>query len=261
MSNNNSLRQTFDEVALLYNEARPRYPDELFSTLIDVAGLKTQSALLEIGPGTGQATKPLAQKGFQITAVELGGSLAEVAKHELLNYNNVTISNIAFEDAIFPPKSFDLVYAATSFHWIDPSVKYSKTHDLLKDRGHLAIIHTNHISDEHGDKFFMDSQPIYDRYDYTNKLQKPRLPKNGELTPTKVDEHLFKLIHFQLFPIVITYTAKNFVKLLKTFSNHLAADKIIQQAFYQEIESLISDRFEGKIDKHFSMSLTVAQKL
>src|SRR4051812_2841639 len=130
MSNNNSLRQTFDEVTSLYNEARPRYPDELFSTLIDVAGLKTNSTLLEIGPGTGQATKPLAQKGFQITAVELGGSLTEVAKHELLNYNNVTVTNIAFEEAIFPSKSFDLVFAATSFHWIDPSVKYSKTHNL-----------------------------------------------------------------------------------------------------------------------------------
>ena len=164
MTDSTSLRHSFDEVALLYNEARPGYPDKLFSTLIEIAGLDTDSTLLEIGPGTGQATKPLAQKGFQIIAIELGDSLAEVAKHELREYKNVQILNGAFEEAKLPAKSFDLVYAATSFHWIDPSVKYSKTYDVLKDKGHLAVIHTNHISDEEGDKFFIDSQPIYDSY-------------------------------------------------------------------------------------------------
>ncbi len=261
MTDNTSLRHTFDEVALLYNEARPRYPDELFSTLTDLVGLNKYSKLLEIGSGTGQATKPLAQKGFDITTIESGNSLAEVTKHELRDYKNVQILSGAFEEAILPAKSFDLVFAATSFHWINPSIKYLKTHNLLKEKGHLAIIHTNHISDEKGDEFFIASQPIYDRYDYTDKYQRPKLLRNEELKPNDVDIHLFKLIHFQLFPIVINYTAKSFVKLLNTFSNHLAADKKIQYAFYNEIENLINKEFEGKIDKHFSMSLTVAEKI
>ena len=261
MSDNTPLRQTFDEVALLYNEARPQYPDHLFSTLVDIVGLDTHATLLEIGPGTGQATKPLAKRGFQITAVELGNSLAEVAKHELREYKNVQILNVAFEEATLPSKSFDLVYAATSFHWIDPSVRYSKTHNVLKDKGYLAIIHTNHISDQKGDKFFIDSQPIYDRYGYADRHQKPKLPKNEELKPGEIAGHLFKLIHFQLFPIVISYTARDFVKLLNTFSNHLAAARKIQKAFYQEMENLINEQFNGKIDKHYSMSLTAAQKI
>jgi ubiquinone/menaquinone biosynthesis C-methylase UbiE len=260
MIGNPSLRHTFDEVALLYNEARPRYPAELFYTLIDIVGLDLDSTLLEIGPGTGQATKPLAQKGFDITAIELGDSLAEVAKRELRDYKNVQILSGAFEETVLSAKSYDLVYAATSFHWIDPSIKYLKTHNVLKDKGHLAIIHTNHVSDEKGDKFFLASQPIYDRYDYTDKHQKPKLPKNEELKPNDFDTHLFKLIHFQLFPLIVTYTANSFVKLLNTYSNHLAADKEIQHAFYKEIENLINEKFEGRIDKHFTMSLTIAKK-
>jgi len=261
MTNETSLRHTFDEVALLYNEVRPRYPPELFSTLIDIVGLDKDSTLIEIGPGTGQATKPLALKGVQITAVELGNSLAMVAKSELIDYKNVQILSGAFEDIVIPEKSFDLVYAATSFHWIDPSIKFSKTHNVLKDSGHLAIINTNHISDEQGDEFFLASQPIYDRYDYSDKHQKPKLPKNADLKPADIDTHLFELIHFELFPVIITYTASNFVKLLNTYSNHLAADKEIQHAFYHEIENLINVEFEGKIDKRFSMSLTVAKKM
>ena len=261
MTENNSLRHTFDEVALLYNEARPRYPGELFSILIDIAGLHKDSKLLEIGTGTGQATKPLAEKGFDITAVELGDALAEVAKYELHDYMKIQILTGAFEEITLPPKSFDLVYAATSFHWIEPSIKYLKTHNLLKEKGHLAIIDTNHISDEKGDEFFIASQPIYDRYNYTDKHQKPKLPKSEELKPNDVDVSMFKLTHFQLFPLVITYTANSFIKLLNTFSNHLAADKKIQRAFYQKIENLINEKFEGKIDKHFAMSLTVAEKI
>lgn len=111
MSKNNSLRHSFDEVALLYNEARSRYPDELFSTLIDVTGLNKDSKLLEIGPGTGQATMPLAKKGFDITAIELGATLAEVAKYELRNYKNVQISTGVFEKITLSTKSLPCLQA------------------------------------------------------------------------------------------------------------------------------------------------------
>jgi len=260
MNDNNLLRQTFDEVAVLYNEARPRYPDELFSTLIDITNLEKNATILEIGSGTGQATQPLAQRGFMITAVELGRSLAEVAKNELHKYQNVQVLNTSFEQANFFKKSFDLVYAATSFHWIDPSIKYTKTHRLLKDKRYLAIIHTNHVSDEEGDKFFTESQPIYERYNFLD-TPKPKLPNKECLNPSEIDERLFTLIHFEIFPVIITYTAKNFVKLLNTYSNFLAAGKRTQQLFYQEIEHFINEKFGGKIDKHFAMSLTVAQKI
>lgn len=260
MPGTSSLKHTFDEVALMYNEVRPRYPEELFHTLIDVAGLEMPCKLLEIGPGTGQATKPLAQKGFDITAVELGDSLTEVAKHELRDYKNVTILTGAFEDVILPAESFDLVYAATAFHWIDSSIKYVKSHNVLKNNGHLAIIHAHHVSDEKGDKFFNTSQPIYDRYGYIDKLKAPKLVKNSEIKPDVFDARLFLLIHFQIFPVIVTYTANSFVKLLNTFSNHLASDKETQRAFYSEIENLINDEFGGTIDKYFTMSLTVGRK-
>ena len=197
MTGYNSLRQTFDEVALLYNDARPCYPDELISTLIAVTNLHKASTLLEIGPGTGQATKPLAKQGFNITCIELGAALAEVAKYELQDYKNVKILVDAFEETTLQTESFDLVFAATAFHWIDPELKYLKTHRILKDNGNLAIIHTNHISDEKGDIFFKVSQPIYDRYDFTDKHRKPELPKNKDLKADDLDERLFRLTNFK----------------------------------------------------------------
>ena len=261
MDNNNTLKRTFDEVARLYNEARPLYPDELFVNLIAATGLQPGSTLLEIGPGTGQATTPLARKGFDITAVELGAGLAEVARNELQDYKNVQIIVGAFEAVTLPERSFDLVFAATSFHWIEPSVRFVKIHNLLKDGGHLAVIHTHHTSDEKGDAFFNASQPIYDKYDFTDKHKKPEFPQHKDLKPTDLDESLFRLKYFQSFPVVIRYSANKFVQLLNTYSNHLVASQPVQQAFYGEIEALINDRFQGTVDKHFSMSLTIAEKI
>jgi SAM-dependent methyltransferase len=256
-----SLRQTFDKVALLYNEARPCYPDELFSTLISITGLTSNAEVLEIGPGTGQATKPLAIGGYNITCIELGSALSKVAQHELSDYPNVEILTGAFESMKLPNGTFDLVLAATSFHWIKPEVKYIKSHQILKQNGYLAIIHTNHVSDEKGDFLFEISKPIYDRYNFSDKNQNQSLPKTLDIFPIEIDKNLFRLIHFQLFPVMIIYTAKEYINLLNTYSNHLAAKQQVRDDFFKEIEALINERFNGSIEKHFVMSLTIAQKV
>src|SRR3954452_14155048 len=71
------LRATFEQVPELYDRARPRYPNEVFEDLS--ALLPARARVVEIGCGTGQATVPLAQRGFRITCVALGGGLGAVA--------------------------------------------------------------------------------------------------------------------------------------------------------------------------------------
>src|SRR3989344_4893464 len=117
MIGDSELKKTFDSAAELYQLARPHYPEELFNILVEKAGLLPGSHLLEIGPGTGQATKPLAERVYAITAVELGKELAAVARTELKQYPQVEIITGAFEDVELPANSFDLVYSATAFHW------------------------------------------------------------------------------------------------------------------------------------------------
>jgi protein-L-isoaspartate O-methyltransferase len=70
------LRATFDQAAELYERARPGYPPALFDDLAGLAGMGPGSRVLEIGPGTGQATLPLAERGCRVMAVELGPDLA-----------------------------------------------------------------------------------------------------------------------------------------------------------------------------------------
>src|SRR5262245_21898001 len=135
MGNGIKLRDVFNKQARNYNEVRPTYPDTLFEVLVARANLATHARLLEIGPGTGQATLPLAKRGFNITGIELGEQLAQVAREELINHKNVEILTGSFEDTELPEQTFDLIYSATAFHWIKHEVRYTKPHKLLKPNG------------------------------------------------------------------------------------------------------------------------------
>jgi SAM-dependent methyltransferase len=158
------LRSTFDQAAELYDRVRPRYPPALFDDLAELTGIGPGSRVLEIGPGTGQATIPLAERGCQVVAVELGAHLATVARHNLARFPAVEIVTAAFEDWPLPAAPFDLVLAATAFHWIAPAVRVTKAADALRPGGWLATITTHHIAG--GDEsFFADAQTCYERWD------------------------------------------------------------------------------------------------
>ena len=89
------LRRTFETVAALYDRVRPTYPDELFAEL--ARSIRSGGRILEIGPGTGQATLPLAERGFEIVALELGAELAAFAREKLARFPKVEIVNAEFE--------------------------------------------------------------------------------------------------------------------------------------------------------------------
>ncbi|MFA4834060.1 MAG: class I SAM-dependent methyltransferase [Patescibacteria group bacterium] len=261
MSQDINLRTTFNKVAKLYDLARPHYPEELFYSVVKIAKLRGTAKLLEIGPGTGQATEPFAKRGYKITAVEISPALAKIAKKNLAKFKNVKIITKALENTKLPANSFDLVYAATSYHWLKPKAKFAKPHRLLKKGGHLAIIGTNHVSDEKGDKFFFASEAIYKKYraggEYDDNF---RLSPAIKLKAHEVDKKFFTPVFFRAFPLVIQYSSKKYSQLLNTFSPTLAMEPKKRAGFLKEIEKLIDKKFGGNLEHHFAMTLTIAKK-
>lgn len=55
-----------------------------------------------------------------------------------------------------------MVFAATSWHWVDPTVRYRKAADVLKVDGYLALWGAAHVIPYDGDPFFEELQEIYD---------------------------------------------------------------------------------------------------
>jgi SAM-dependent methyltransferase len=130
------------------------------------AGVAPGATVLEIGCGTGQATVPLAERGYRIVAVELGADMAAVARRNLAAFDAVEVVTAAFEEWPLPGEPFDVVFSATAFHWIDPAVRVSKSADALRLGGLLATVGTHHIAGgTWTEAFFVEIQKCYERFD------------------------------------------------------------------------------------------------
>jgi SAM-dependent methyltransferase len=117
------LRVGFDDDAEVYERTRPVCPPELFADLIRLARLAPGDRVLEIAPGTGQATVPLAERGLAVTAVELGPALAAAARRRLARFPAVEVVTRSFEDWQppdqvepwhFPPPGPDVAFTETA---------------------------------------------------------------------------------------------------------------------------------------------------
>ena len=256
------LRTTFDSAATLYHQARPDYPDELVDALVALAALEPDAELLEIGCGTGKATIPLARRGFRITGVELGASLAQQARRNLAGFPLVTVVNANIESWRPEPAAFDLVYAATAWHWIDPDVRYAKAWELLKPGGHLAIWEAIHVVPVDGDPFFRDIQEVYDEigegipggWEYSTV--ETLADHQAEIEATG----LFTDVRVRHFSWEISYTAPSYLRLLDTFSGHIAMAQWQRDRLYGEIGRRLAQRPDGMLRRHWGAVLNVARK-
>ena len=256
------LRTTFNSAASLYHQARPEYPVELFDELVRLAQLRPGDRLLEVGCATGKATIPLAHSGFQITCVELGADLAAEARRNLGGFPQVTILNDAFETWEPPQAGFDLVYAATAWHWIDPAVRYLNAWKLLREGGHLAFWSAAHAFPAGGDRFFHEIQDVYDEI---NEGLPPgaHFPEPGELPDKRVEIEatgLFTDVAVRRFGWEIEYTADEYIRLLDTFSGHIAMAQWQRDRLYGEIRRRLGERPDGRLSRGWGAVLHVARR-
>lgn len=255
------LNETFDQVAELYDRARPRYPLQLFDDLARLTGLKAGARVLEIAPATGIVTVPLARRGYDLTAVELGQHLGEVARRNLQPYANAMVEIARFEDWPAPPEPFDVVCCATAFSWLDPEVRLEKCAALLKPGGHLAIWDTHHVAGG-TTQFFIEVQKCYERWD-------PDTPPGLRLTPAQditpktyeIEDHpAFELLEIRDYLVTLPYSTSAYMDVLGTYSNMIALGERLQGELFACIQRLIDGRYGGRIKKTYLFQMVLARR-
>jgi len=129
----------FDGVADEYDRARSSYPATIVDAACSIAELAPGSPVLEIGCGTGKLTEALAARGLCIEAVDPGARMVEVARRRV-GTADVNFRIGRFEDVDLPAGTFAAAFSATAFHWVDPSVGWSKVAEVLRPNGVLALV-------------------------------------------------------------------------------------------------------------------------
>ena len=202
------------------------YPAALFDDLAELAGVGPGCRVLEIGPGTGKATVDLAHGAAASSPSkprpQPGGCRPGQPRRRgrCAGLDEVVVS--AFETWPLPPEPFDVVLAATAYHWLDPAVRVGRIAAALRPGGTLAVVETHHI--EGGDVgFFVDVQRCYERWDPATPPDL-RLPAPEQIPRLADTDHsgLFEPAVFRRYEWDQPYTTAGYLDLLLTYSNHRA---------------------------------------
>jgi len=253
-------KATFNNVTRLYHTTRPRYPEVLFDALREKTGIQNHAHVVEIGPGTGQATESLAKCGYTITAVELGEDIAAFAREALRKHPNVTVVTGSFEEAVLQNNTFDMCFAATSLHWIREDQRFVKPYRLLKHKGYLARVHMNHLLWDDGAALYNATLTLWEKYqkEFTGGFMYKNL---DDIVPYEYNASLFANVYFGTYPCFYTYSAEEYVNLGQTYSSTQSLNKKERKAFCDELRHLVCTKFGGSVTKHYAMSLHILQKI
>ena len=131
-------RSLFGQDPETYDKARPPYPQRVFDLLEERCGLRVGTRVLEVGPGTGNGTRELLKRGAIVTAVEPDPRLAAFLMKRAEPRAPLQVITSAFESAVLPHDTFNLVTCASAFHWLDEMKSLHKAAATLKDGGYWA---------------------------------------------------------------------------------------------------------------------------
>lgn len=133
-----SQGRVFGKAAEAYDRVRPGYPAEVVDRLLACAG--GGARILEVGCGTGQATRALAAGAREVVALEPDERMAALARRRCAGLPRVRVEVAAFEEWALPPEPFDLLVSAQAWHWVDAGVRTAKAAEALRAGGWLAVM-------------------------------------------------------------------------------------------------------------------------
>jgi SAM-dependent methyltransferase len=258
---NIALREEFDRSARYYDEIRPGYPDELIRDIITLSGIPRNGKIIEIGCGSGQATLPFAQKGYEMLCLDIGKNLLNIAKHKLSKYKNVKFRNISFENWISENEKIDLLISATAFHWINPEIGFSKAAQILKNNGYIALFWNLHPTPYTG--FFVDVQRAYQKVvpEWGNPREGPSTEEKIKNLRDRMDPFLlFEDFEVRRYPWEGHYSSIEYLKLLETYSDHISLEKNRKIELYEGIREIIDTNYNGAIVRPYLSVLYIAKK-
>ncbi|MEL6928466.1 MAG: class I SAM-dependent methyltransferase [Cyanobacteria bacterium J06600_6] len=243
----------YDSVASAYDRTRPRYPQEILARMQEIAKLEPRKSVLEIGAGPGIVTIELAKLGAEMVSLEPSQAAWAIARAKCADYPNVEVINTTFEDWNLANKKFDVVVAATSFHWITPEARYIKTSTALKDNGLLVLLWNT--PPQPSWEMYQDLQDIYqthapelDKYEGHQEHQE----NIGKMAQGVIDSGYFQNQTSDRLVVTVHYTVEDYLTLLSTLSPYIGLRSAQRESLFSELQQ----RFEQLLGERQELDLS-----
>ena len=248
----NELKLIFDTIPEAFDRHRTRYCPELFASLLEQSRITEKSSVLELGPGTGQATEPVLDTGCDYSCIELGSNFSRFLKKKYGARPNFHLIHDDFITCDFGSRRYDLIYSAATIQWIPEEIAFSKTFSLLKPGGMLAMFLTKRDYRTHDPSLYERIQQAYSRF------FKPEIPyTHGSFRYESALDHGFADWRKNVFHTTQTYTADEYVAFCGTHSDHLATPEPFRSRLYDGLRQAVMD-FGNRLvvlDSHILMTV------
>jgi SAM-dependent methyltransferase len=264
--NRPGLGRLFGEVPELYDRVRPGYPDELFVDLAGVTGLDRTSSVLEVGCGTGQATQSLAALGCPVTCVEPSAALAALARRRTAGLRDVRLETSTFEEWDDRGRRFDVLVAASSWHWVDPSIGWPRAHDVLRAGGWMALLGNVVVRRPGEPEVYAETADLHERFSPGNPgWGHPPLEDDVRATdagwgPAEGPGGLFGPANVRWYPAVQWLDANGFTDLLRTTSLYRALDRDVREPLLDAVAERIRTRLGDRVPRRYLSVLRVGRR-
>lgn len=251
-------RLSFGAAVDAYNEIRPGYPGAMFDVLFDC--LPADPVIVEVGPGTGQATGDLLARGATVHAFEISPAMAAKLRDNF-STDRLTIHIGDFEAIEMPGASVDAVFSATAYHWVTPRAQLDRPANILKAGGVLAVVDLVQVTspDDHG--FFEACQFIYERYGEGHRG--PPAPKRDAVDPpiraALAGDARYGQVIVRQWDWNQTYSAADYRKLIISYSTTQMMNERDRIGLLDDMEVFINEQFGGQITRPLVVTLTTAR--
>lgn len=239
---------SFGSVAQRYDRYRLGYPDELVDAVLRHVERPVCTAL-EVGAGTGKATRLFAARGIEVTAVEPDADMAKVLE-KVAHGLPVRAVVTTFEE--FRTESrFDLVYAAAAWHWTSPEARWTHAVELLASGGVFALF---------GGQAELKDPALFAAVD---EIEKRVLAddESGEVHPWSIEEMAaadgLVDVEQRELPGVATTTASEFVGRLATVSAYLTLSQERRTETLRQVRAALPDQ----VDIDTTVQLSLARRI
>ena len=253
------LRLKFNEDEQNYDRFRPGYPDALMQDVIESFHAGTQSRIMEIGIGTGQATQPILDTGCDLTAVELGENLARFVRGKFKQAPRFQVILGDFMELELAENSWDGIYSATAFHWLPPEAALEKVLRLLKPQGCLALFWNHPYPNRLEDLSNRINREVYQQFCPSDQALKEFDETDLAVWRDRLIQAGFASVQTRLYHRERTLNIEEYLGLLNTYSDHRALPEARRRAFEQEI-ALRLQATGGQIRIYDTLDLYLARK-
>lgn len=245
----------FGSAASTYERFRPDYPGAVVDEVLAYAGPGVADAL-EIGAGTGKATRVFAAYGIAVTATEPDAAmLAELERHVP---DRVRTAQATFEDLPLTTR-YDLVYAAAALHWTRPEGRWERVASLLVPGGVFASFGgPTRLADPALEEAVRTAREPYLADDEVPSPDGTPADSALQWPGTELEaSELFTDVRQVVLERRSTVPAGDFVGVLSTVSAYLELDRDVRDTVLRRIRGVLPDRVAVEAD----MTLHLARRV